>query len=143
MRTSSAAPSCPASPRSGSPLSLALALAFLLPGCLNGDNYPKNYASAYCASLFACVADEDEIEFWLTYDDEQECADEVQQDLVNGSVYDAYEEGDRTFDEDAAEACIEEVDQIRDDSSCGSMNLAEWLVDASTEECGDVYPEAD
>ena len=47
------------------------------------------------------------------------------------------------FDVDAADACITEADEIRDDSDCGDMNYLQFVLDAATEECGEVYPDAD
>lgn len=136
--------SSPVAPSSSSRLGTlvlgVLALTLLLPGCLNGNSYPKNYAATYCGALFACV-DESEIENWTNYDDEKECREELQEDLEGTSTYDAYEEGDRTFDSDAAQACIDEADQIRDDSDCGTMSYLEFFVDSATDECGEVYPE--
>ncbi len=142
MPTSAPPASSSTSSRFGSLVLGAVALALLLPGCVNGNNYPQQYAAAYCGALFACVG-ESEIENWTSYDDEKECREELQEDLEGTSTYDQYEEGDRTFDGDAAEACINEADQIRDDSDCGSMNYLEFFVDSATDECGDVYPEAD
>ncbi len=140
MPTSSPVP--PSSSRFGTLVLGALALALLLPGCVNGTNYPKTYAATYCGTLFACV-DESEIESWTTYDDEKECREDFQAEMEDTSIYDQYEEGDRTFDGDAAEACIKEADEIRDDSDCGTMNFIEFFVDSGTDECGDVYPEAE
>jgi len=114
----------------------------LLSGCLNGNNYPKQYANAYCSSLYACV-DAEEIEFWTNYDDEDDCIADVQSEMEDSTTYDQYEEGDRTFDGDNGSACIEEADQIKDDSSCGDMNALEFVADAATDECNEVYPEAE
>ena len=122
---------------------LLLLLALSFTGCVNGDNYPTVLAREYCRSLFACVEDEGSIEIWTSYDDEAECREEETARTEDRLDYDQYEEGDRDFDSDAASACIDESAQIRDDSDCGSMNLAEFLADTLTEECNEVYPEAE
>ena len=122
---------------------LLLLLALSFTGCVNGDNYPTVLAREYCRSLYACVEDEDSIETWTTYDDEAECREERTAAIEDGAVYDQYEEGDRDFDSDAANACIDEVAQIRDDSDCGSMDVPGFLFDSLTEECDEVYPEAE
>ncbi len=136
------APRFPSRSRFGSPAAAALALALLMPGCLSGTSYPKTYASTYCAALFTCV-DDTEIENWTNYDDEKDCRDDLQAEMEGTSVYDAFEEGDRSFDGDAADACITEADQVRDDADCGSMNFIQFVLDAATEECEDVYPPAE
>ncbi len=142
MPTPSPVASSPTTSRFGPLVLGALAVALLLSGCVNGNNYPKTYAAAYCGALFACV-DESEIENWTAYDDEKECREDFQADLEDTSTYDQWEEGDRTFDSDAANACINEADQIRDDSDCGTMNFLEFFVDSGTDECSEVYPDAD
>ena len=116
----------------------------LAAGCsVTGNNYPERYASAFCASLFECMADDDEIEFIFGYDDEPECRERVASDIRNDSSYDAFEEGDRVYDPDAGEACLEEVAQLRQDSDCGSMSWITFGIDALSEECFNVFPKAD
>lgn len=122
---------------------LLLLLALSLTGCVNGNNYPTTWAREYCRSLYACIEDTDSIEDFLGYDDEAECRESVTADLEDSTTYDQWEEGDRDFDSDAANSCIDEVAQIRDDADCGSMNLIDFAVDASNEDCNEVYPEAE
>lgn len=122
-------------------LLLVLALG-LLAGCVNGNSYPKTYAANYCVALFTCV-DANEIEFWTNYDDEDDCKADLQEEMEGSTVYDEFQEGDRTFDPDNADACINEVAQIRDDPDCGDMNIVAFLADAATDECNEVYPTAE
>ncbi len=119
-------------------LALLLLASSFLAGCLNGGSYPQTYARAACASLFECV-NNDEIDTWLNYDDVDDCESDVQSSIEDSADYDAWEEGDLEFNVDNADACIDEAAEIRNDSDCGSMNALTFLVDASTEECGEVY----
>jgi len=123
-------------------LTLLLPLTLLLGCAVTGDNYPKQYSAAYCASLFACVESESDIDTFLQYDDEAECRENKQSEIESQGYYDQYEEGDREFDADAAATCIKEVDEVRDDSDCGSMGLIEFGFDVSDEACTRVFPEA-
>ena len=125
------------------PMLVLLLILVVLSGCLSGTSYPKTFATTYCASMYVCV-DEGEIETWLNYDDEADCRTNLQEDIEGSAAYDAFEEGDRTFDVDAANACLEEASQVRDDADCtGSMNILQFGLDAATEECEDVYPPAE
>jgi hypothetical protein len=124
-------------------LALLLPLTLLL-GCpLTGDNYPQQYASAYCSSLFTCVESTSDIDLFLQYDDEDECLEKKQAEIEGSSWYDQYLEGDRTFDKDNGDACVKELDELRDDPDCGTMGLLDFGFDASTEECSDVFPAAE
>ena len=84
------------------PLLLAVLPLTLLTGCLTGDNYPAQYGNAVCRSLYQCAASESDIEAIFGYDDESECREDQEEAVASGAAYDAYEEGDREFDADAA-----------------------------------------
>jgi len=123
-------------------LALALLALLFVAGCpVTGNNYPATYARTACASVFLCVEDPNEIETWFGYDDEDECIEDQEEQVASSPAYDAYEEGDREFDADNANACLDEIDQIRDDSDCGTMSLGAWLIDAAAEECSQVFVE--
>lgn len=126
------------------PLASLAPLLFLL-GCpVTGDSYPQTYANELCSAMFLCVADENDIEFWTQYDDEEECAEGVRSDIESSTVYDQYEEGDRTFDKDVADTCLREITGTRDDSDCGGMSFLEFLADSeATGYCAEAFPEAD
>ena len=121
-------------------LALLLPLAFLL-GCpVTGNNFPTQYANEYCAALYLCVEDPNDIEFWTQFDDEDECAEEIENGLLDSGRYEQYEEGDREFDQDAADSCLEEIRQVRDDNDCGSMGYIEFNLDAEADFCPEAYP---
>lgn len=124
---------------------LFLPFIFMLPlvGCLTGDNYPDQYATEYCRTLFACF-EADDIEDQMDYNDEKECRQEVAEDGRDSADWDGYEEGDLEFNADNADQCIAEVAEYRADSSCGEDDLnpftyAVFVVDISHDDCGDVY----
>jgi len=119
-------------------LLLCSAAALLFAGCLTGESYPKSYAQSYCWSLFECV-DNDEIDFWLGYDDVSDCREEIEDDLRDSSAYESWRQGDCGFDSEAAASCQEEVADIVNDSSCGSMNWLEWSFDGASNDCAEVY----
>ena len=123
-------------------LFLLLPLTLLL-GCLTGDNYPKQYAATYCASLFECVESLSDIDTFLGYDDEAECREKKQSDIEGTGWYDAYLEGDRTYDADNGEACVKEIDEIKKDPDCGTMGLLDFGLDTIAEECDSVFPETE
>ena len=92
----------------------------------------------------AIGAHPDDIEFWTQYDDEDECAADVQSAIESSTVYDEYEEGDRTFDTDIADACLKEIRETREDSNCGEMSYLEFLQDSEALGfCADAFPEAE
>lgn len=118
-----------------------------LTGCVSGNNYPDSYASAYCGTIYACF-EADSIEDNSDWDDISECRDEVAESIMDGSDYDSWEEGDATFDGDAAENCIDEVLEFRSDSDCSGddWNIFTWaafVIDVSHEDCGSVYDPED
>ncbi|MEE2829815.1 MAG: hypothetical protein VX498_11560 [Myxococcota bacterium] len=127
-----------------SSLSVLLVLVSLpLSGCLSGNSYPDRYGQSYCSTLFLCF-DQDDIEDMEGWNDVGECRDDVADSIRDSADYDRWEEGDASFDSDAAGACIDEVLEFQGDSSCdgGSLDLfsyAEFLLDVSAEECGEVY----
>ena len=115
----------------------------LLSCSASGNNYPERYASALCGSLYECISDPNDIEFFFGYDDEKECREEVAEDIRGDASYDGFEEGDRVYDPEAGEACLDEVAQIRDDADCGSMSWISFGLDAFTDACFNVFPKAE
>jgi len=118
-------------------------LCFPLTGCLSGNGYPDSYAQAYCGTLFACF-ESDSVEDMTGWDDVGDCKDEVASDLRSTGQYDSWEEGEASFDSDAAAACIEEVQEFRGDSDCAGeslsfLNFAAFLFDVADEACSSVY----
>ena len=113
----------------------------LIFGCTTGDNFPAKYANAYCSSLFACVdTDSAEFEFLYKYDNAAECKEEEESNFRSSSLYDSYEEGDLVFNNEAAEECLSEMNEVRQDSDCdGDMNILTYFNDAISSECSNVY----
>ena len=118
-----------------------LLFSTLLIGCTTGDNFPSKYANAYCSSLFSCVDTESvEFEFLYKYDDVSECKEEEESNFRSSSLFDSYEEGDLAFNEEAAKECLEEMNEVRQDSDCdGDMNILTYYNDAISSECANVY----
>lgn len=119
-------------------LALALVALAFVAGCpVTGDNYARTYARTYCAAMYLCVEDHESIEdnVLLGYNDEAECREEIEADWLGSSEYDAYEEGDREFDAEAADDCLEEADQVRDDSDCGTMTVNQYVGDSGILAC--------
>lgn len=114
-------------------------LASLLGGCLTGDSYPSERARTYCSSLFACVG-EDEIEFWTTYDDVNECVDEETDLYEDSSAYQSFQDGGCDFNSDSAKRCLEEASSVTSDPDCdGAMGFLSFAIDISDDDCDDVY----
>ncbi len=120
-------------------LLVLLTLASLLGGCLTGNNYPAERARTYCSSLFACVA-EDEIEFWTTYDDANECVDEETDLYEDSSAYGSFQSGGCDFNADSAKRCLEEASSVTSDADCdGTMGFLSFVLDIADDDCDDVY----
>ena len=116
---------------------------FVLSGCLSGDSYPERYAAAYCGTLFACF-EADSVEDITGHDDAGDCSEEVAQAVRDRADYDQWEEGDASFDSDAASACIEEVSEFRADGDCAGEELnlfsyGAFIFDVAHEDCDSVY----
>ena len=117
----------------------ALAFSLFLGGCLSGGSYPSQRARVYCDSLFACV-DENEIEFWTSYDDVDECVDEQTDVFEDSSGYQSFRDGDCPFNSDNAGSCLEEISEVRNDSDCdGNMGFLTFSLDAADQDCAEVY----
>ena len=129
-------------------LALVLALVSLLcSACVTGTNYPDSYASAYCGTIYACF-ETDSIEDFFGWDSVSDCRDEKSAEGTESWAYDAYLEGDRVFDSEAAGNCIGEVEEFRSDPDCAGEELnlfngAGFLLDIEHEDCAAVYPEAE
>ena len=124
-------------------LSFALTSSVFLAGCLSGGGYPDSYASAYCGTMFACF-DADSIDNVAGWDNLSDCKEEVAEDGRQTAGYDGWEEGELTFNSDAAANCIDEVEEFQVDSDCDGRNLdfinyALFALDVAHEDCGSVY----
>jgi hypothetical protein len=78
-------------------------------------------------------------------DDSGDFKDALAYNIRGSLAYDRWEEGDASFDSEAAGVCIDEVSEFRTDADCAgeSLNLfnyAAFLLDAAHEDCGAVYP---
>ena len=127
------------------PLAGVVLACFPLMGCLSGNSYPDSYARAFCGSLFGCY-EADSVEDVTGWDDADECREDRAAALREGAGYDSWEEGDASFDSDAAEACQGEAQEFRNDSDCAGEALnffsyAAFLLDVSDEACASVYDE--
>ena len=112
----------------------------LLTGCTNGGNYPDKYASALCETTYACL-DNDDIELVSGYDNEEECIAEISSDIRSSNTYDEFEEGERGFNKEAANACLTEIEEVQQDSDCnGSMSAWTFFTDIQSDDCDDVFP---
>lgn len=115
----------------------------LLSGCLSGNTYPERYGDAYCGTLFACF-EADSVEDLTGFDNASDCSEETAEVVRDRADYDRWEEGDASFDSDAAAACIEEVSEFLADGDCAGdelniLNYAAFLLDVGHEDCDSVY----
>ena len=111
----------------------------ILVSCTTGNNYPKKYADTICSSAFECL-NEDEIDLFLGYDDIEECKESEERTMRESGNFDAFEEGDVEFNQEAAEQCLMEISEVREDADCnGNMNIIKWGVDIANEACFDIY----
>jgi len=116
-----------------------LAFSLFLGGCVSGGSYPTQRARTYCDSLFSCV-DEAEIEFWTRYDDIQECVDEQADSFEDSADYQRFIDGECEFDAESADACLEEISEVKNDNDCdGNMSFLAFSFDSIDQNCGDVY----
>jgi hypothetical protein len=107
--------------------------------CTTGNTYPKQHAKAFCKSAFTCM-DNESIEFFYSYDSEEDCLIDQEKLLRESSGFDAFEEGDLAFNNNAANLCLTEMEEVLSDSDCdGEMDLLSFLADASSDDCSDVY----
>ena len=118
-------------------------LSALMIACTTGENYPTKYSTSLCETMYACI-DNDTIETFLNYDDVEECKSEQESDFRETTTYDSYEEGDLTFNKEAADSCLEEINEVQSDSDCdGEMDVFSFLADMSSDDCTEVYQEAE
>ena len=112
----------------------------MVTACTTGGNYPEKYASTLCETSYACL-DNDDIELVSGYDNEEECVAEESSKFRGSSIYDEFEEGERSFNKDAANACLTEIEEVQRDSDCdGSMSAWTFLNDIQSDDCADVFP---
>lgn len=120
----------------------SIPLLFLLTACTTGGNYPDQYAKALCETTYACL-DNDDIEMVSGYDDMEECIFEIGVDVRTSDSYAEYDAGARSFDKEAAQACLDEITEVQEDADCdGSMNAWTFFTDIQSDACSEVFPEA-
>ena len=120
-----------------------LLLSTLASACTTGDNYPNKYSTSFCETMYTCI-DNDLIEAIYGYDNVEECTLKQESDFRETSVYDSYEEGDLVFNQEAANACLAEIIEVQSDSDCdGEMDGFSFAADISSEDCDNVYQEAE
>lgn len=108
--------------------------------CTTGGNYPDQYAAALCETSYTCL-DNDDIEMVSGYDNQDECISDISAEIRSSTMYDEFEEGSRSFNKDAAVACITEINEVQEDSDCdGSMNAWTFFTDIQSDACDDVFP---
>jgi hypothetical protein len=118
-------------------------VAISMGGCLSGGGYPDSYASAYCTTVFSCF-EQDSVDDGTGWDNAADCKEKIAEDLRQTSTYDAWEEGELSFNSEAASACIEEIREFQDDSDCDGRDLdlfsyALFVLDVTHEDCDSVY----
>lgn len=96
----------------------------LLVGCVNEDNFVEKISKAECFYMKDCA----EANFWASYDDMDDCLDEVQDGWDN--LLDVYGLGDCDFDEEEAQNCLDAYN-----SSCKEAGQD----DDHFEDCWEVY----
>lgn len=124
-------------------MSRSIPLLFLLTGCITGGNYPDQYAKALCETTYACL-DNDDIEMVSGYDDMEECIFEVGVDVRATDTYAEYDAGARSFDQEAAQLCLNEITEVQEDADCdGSMNSLRFISDMleiQSDACREIFP---
>ena len=113
-------------------------LLFLF-ACVTGNNYPSKYAAEACDALYTCV-DSNDIEDYLGYNDQADCADTLTSEGTDSDDYKDYSAGNLEFNKENADDCLSELVNVKEDSGCnGSMSVIDFALDAYAESCGDVY----
>ena len=122
-------------------INLIILSGVLLTACTTGNNYPQQYAKAFCNSLFSCVDMDDSLnEILYPYDNKEECLFEVEKSKRESSTFDAFEEGDVPFNSESADLCLTEIEEVVSDSDCdGNMDALSFSIDISNDECDNVY----
>lgn len=114
-------------------------ILFFLFGCVTAKNYPEHFAENACKTMFTCV-DNDDIDTFLQYDNEEECVADILKEGESSSVYTDWEAGDKEFNKENAESCLTEISDVQDDADCdGSMNALSFMIDVYSEDCQEVY----
>ena len=124
-----------------------LPIILLCSACLTGNNYPDQYADAYCGTLYYCF-EADSVEDANGWDGVSDCEEEIEGSISGSASYDAYQEGDLVFNADAAKACINEIEEFLADPDCAGDDLGffsglNFLADVTHEDCASVYVEED
>ena len=78
------------------------------------------------------------------FDNEEECIAEISSDIRSSNMYDEFEEGERKFNKEAANACLTEIEEVQQDSDCdGAMSAWTFFTDIQSDDCDDVFPTAE
>ncbi len=113
---------------------------FMLSACTTGGNYPDQYATVLCETTYACL-DNDDVEMVTGYDDENECILELTTEMKTSDVYAEWDSGARSFNKEAAKACLEEIEEVQNDADCdGSMSAWTFFTDIQSDACNEVFP---
>ena len=114
-------------------------MLFLFFACTTGSNYPRKNATATCKTGYACI-DQDVIEDFLGYDSIDECINDLEGQIQSTDGYKDYENGSKDFYVDNANACLQEILDVQNDSDCdGNMDVFSFFFDVFAEECSEVY----
>lgn len=122
-------------------MSRLVLIPLFLSGCIlgGGGSFPDRYSKEFCSTMFTCM-DEDEVELWFDYDDVTECRDEFSESIEDSQAYEGWEEGDCTYDPEAAKSCLQEVSEMTSDNDCdGDMSYLTFALDAMNDDCSEVY----
>lgn len=116
-----------------------LFIPLLSSACILGEAWPERYAVELCATAFTCVEGED-LSTNADWSDEQACVDDVASVVRLDPKYEGFQNGDCTWEGDAATDCLQELSDLRGSDSCdGKMTYAELLVDGVSPRCAVVY----
>ncbi len=111
----------------------------LLFACITGKTYPDKNAEVFCETLYLCI-ENDLIELALRYDNEEDCIDEVSQQLKESDDYKDWETDTKEFNKENAKSCLAELTEVQSEAECdGTMDPLSFTVDVSSEDCFEVY----
>ena len=110
-----------------------------LMGCINGENYPEKFAISICETAYQCI-DNGDIESFTQYDNVEDCIVDFQTGIQDSADYEAWQEGDATFNKENAQICLDEINEVQVDPECnGSMNVFSFFQDIQNDACGKIY----
>ena len=115
-----------------------MSLLFLF-ACITGRNYPEKNAEIFCETMYQCI-EEDTIEDFLQYDDEEDCVTAVIEQIISSKEYQEWEADTAEFKKEKAEACLAEIVEVQSEQECdGTMNPLSFSVDVYVDDCFEVY----